>query len=162
MTKILDTLKAYQGSYFGDKHVIKFNGEVVFFGGVNVFKTVGIAKRAILNHTFGKNSDASKDPKNIADLDNLIADGIRNRETMSAKFTDEEGKFKSSFKSDQVGYIVELMEWVYEHNNMTYEEKLDTLLKLEEVHERHLKKLFPEGNYSWEKWSDKLKKNSDR
>jgi hypothetical protein len=76
MKKILETLKAYQGSYYGDKHVIKLNGEVVFFGGVNVFKTVGIAKRAILNHTFGKNTDASKDPVNIKDLEMLIDEKV--------------------------------------------------------------------------------------
>ncbi len=76
-----------------------------------------------------------------------------------AKFTDETGSFKSNYEKGQVGFIVELMEWVYEHNNMTYDEKLDYLLRLEEVHENHLKQLFPAGNYTWEKWSDKLKQS---
>jgi hypothetical protein len=76
-----------------------------------------------------------------------------------AKFTDENGSFKSNYKREQVGYIIELMEWVYEHNNMTHEEKLNNLLNLEEIHENHLKQIFPSGNYAWEKFSDKLTKD---
>jgi hypothetical protein len=77
-----------------------------------------------------------------------------------AKFTDENGKFKSNYEKGKVGYIIELMEWIYEHNNMTYDEKLDYLLKLEEVHENHLKEVFPAGNYRWDdRWSDKLIKS---
>lgn len=76
MNKITETLKAYQNSYYGDKYVIKYNDEVVFFGGVNVFKTIGIAKRAILNHTFGKNSSTSKSKNNIKELEKLIEDNV--------------------------------------------------------------------------------------
>lgn len=75
----------------------------------------------------------------------------------SPKFTDENGNFVSSYQREQVGYIVELMEWVYEHNNMTYEEKMQNLLNLEGIHDSQLKTLFPEGNYSFERLSDKLK-----
>lgn len=73
------------------------------------------------------------------------------------KFTDENGGFVSNYERHQVGYIVELMEWVYEHNNMTKEEKIKYLLGLEGIHDSHLKTLFPEGNYSFERLSDKLK-----
>jgi hypothetical protein len=80
-----------------------------------------------------------------------------------AKFTDENGRFKSNYEPGQVGYLVEIMEWVYLHNNMTYDEKLDYLLKLEEAHENHLKEVFPAGNYRWDnRWSDKLIKSKDK
>jgi hypothetical protein len=75
------------------------------------------------------------------------------------KYTDENGGFKSSYEKGQVGFIVELMEWVYEHNNMTLDEKKNYLILLEEVYESHLKTLFPSGNFTWEKWSDKLKQS---
>lgn len=75
------------------------------------------------------------------------------------KYTDENGKFKSSFEKSQVGFIVELMEWVYEHNNMTLKEKKKSLDLLEKMYEEHLKTVFPAGNYTWEKWSDKLKQS---
>lgn len=75
------------------------------------------------------------------------------------KYTDENGKFKSSFEKNQVGFIVELMEWVYEHNNMTLKEKKKSLDLLEKMYEEHLKTVFPAGNYTWEKWSDKLKQS---
>lgn len=75
------------------------------------------------------------------------------------KYTDENGGFKSSYQKGQIGFIVELMEWVYDHNNMTLEEKRNYLVQLEEIYENHLKTLFPAGNYTWEKWSDKLKQS---
>ena len=75
--QIAKVLKECQGSYYhSNKYIIKYNDGVIFFGGVNVFKSVGIAKRAILNHSFGKNTKASKDPDNIKLLDDMIANDI--------------------------------------------------------------------------------------
>ena len=75
MQKITDTLKAYQSS-FREKYAIFLNGKIVLLGNVNVFKTEGIAKRAILNATFGKNTKESSLQKNRDELDKLISDGI--------------------------------------------------------------------------------------
>jgi hypothetical protein len=72
------------------------------------------------------------------------------------KFTDETGNFKSNYDKDQLGYIIELSEWVFEHNNMSIEEKKEYLLGLEKMIDTRLKVLFPAGNYSFEKNSDKL------
>jgi hypothetical protein len=72
------------------------------------------------------------------------------------KFTDETGNFKSNYDKDQLRYIIELSEWVFEHNNMSIEEKKEYLLGLEKMIDTRLKVLFPAGNYSFEKNSDKL------
>jgi hypothetical protein len=72
------------------------------------------------------------------------------------KFTDENGNFKSNYDKDQLGYIIELSEWVFEHNNMSIEEKKEYLLGLEKMIDTRLKVLFTAGNYSFEKFSDKL------
>ena len=72
------------------------------------------------------------------------------------KFTDETGNFKSNYDKDQLRYIIELSEWVFEHNNISIEEKKEYLLGLEKMIDTRLKVLFPAGNYSFEKNSDKL------
>ena len=75
LNKIESVLTAYQKSSWSDKYVIKYKKEVVFFGGVNIFKTQGMAKRAILNHAYGKNTVISKSPSSIKLLEDLIENG---------------------------------------------------------------------------------------
>jgi len=73
------------------------------------------------------------------------------------KHTDENGYFKSEYPKDTVGYSLDMMEWIYNHPTMKKSEKLEILLPLEEHHMKHLNKMFPSGNFKWDKWSDKLK-----
>lgn len=72
------------------------------------------------------------------------------------KFTNEKGEFVSNYEKGQMGYLLELMEWVYHHNNMTKKDKLNYLLQLESMQEEHNKQVFP-GLVVTDKWSDKLK-----
>lgn len=52
------------------------------------------------------------------------------------------GEFVSSFPANEnvltIGYIEELCEWVYHHNNMTDAEKLEYITQLEGIIAKHL------------------------
>jgi hypothetical protein len=74
----------------------------------------------------------------------------------SYKHIDEDGNFKSNYPKNTVGYHLDIMEWIYFHPNMTQKEKLEILILLEEHHMKYLNEMFPEGNFKWEKWSDKI------
>ena len=81
-----------------------------------------------------------------------------------AKFTDKDGKFESTHKHAEgetsIGYLEELLEWIYEHDNMSKKEKMKFTLSIEDMIEEFLN----EGGLSTFKinyvrtWSIKLKK----
>lgn len=76
--------------------------------------------------------------------------------------TDKDGNFTSSYPhgngSYSIGYLEDLCQWVYYHNSMNKEEKIKTILDIENIISEHLSN----GNVSKMKinykptWSVKL------
>lgn len=70
-------------------------------------------------------------------------------------YTAEDGSFKSTFQPNQVGYAFELLRWIYNHNNMTIDEKRKYLVQLEDMLEKDFKEQFG-LNSTIERLSEKL------
>jgi hypothetical protein len=73
--KITELLKGMT-TYPRNEYMVYFEGKPVFFRGVKAFSGEGIAKRAILNKAFGKNTPDSNDPNNKLAIEELIQAGV--------------------------------------------------------------------------------------
>ena len=74
-----------------------------------------------------------------------------------------DGGFQSEFpggknKNYSIGYLEDLCEWVYHHDNMTNKQKLKTILKIEKIIAKMVKRIVKNCNYI-PTWSTKLKEN---
>lgn len=77
------------------------------------------------------------------------------------RFVGKDGEFVPTEQPAEgtvtLAYLEELMEWVYYHDNITYDEKLEQLTNLEKLTEKHLRKIA-KGCIYRPTWSPKLKK----
>jgi len=74
-----------------------------------------------------------------------------------------DGGFQSEFPggkggSCSIGYLEDLCEWIYHHNNMTNKQKLKTILKIEKIIAKMVKKMILNCDYI-PTWSTKLKED---
>lgn len=74
--KIIGTLTAYSRTNNNEQYVVYMYDNPIVFYGVKAFKTRGIAKRAILNRVYGKNTKESSSLIHVVHLDDLIKEGI--------------------------------------------------------------------------------------
>jgi len=83
---------------------------------------------------------------------------------MKKKFTGPNGEFQSTHKLEPgtvtIGYLEELLEWLFYHNNLTYDEKLEKILNIEGMIIELLKDSFTPAYVEYTTWSTKLKKIS--
>ena len=81
------------------------------------------------------------------------------------RFTGTDGEFVSTFKNEpgktSIGYLEELLEWLYYHDNIDNDEKLEKILGLEEMISKFLKNSdMVRGGINYiPTWSVKLKKD---
>jgi hypothetical protein len=82
---------------------------------------------------------------------------------MKAKFTGPNGEFQSTHQLEPgtvtIGYLEELLEWLFYHNNLTDDEKLEKILNIEGMIRELLKDSFAPADVEYTPtWSTKLKK----
>jgi hypothetical protein len=81
------------------------------------------------------------------------------------RFVGPDGEFASTFKKDpgkiNIGYLEELLEWLYYHDNIDNDEKLEKILSIELVISNLLNEsgMFKGGVNYIPTWSVKLKKD---
>lgn len=81
------------------------------------------------------------------------------------RFVGPEGEFVSTFKKEpgkvSIRYLEELLEWLYYHDNIENEEKLEKILGIEEMISNLLKNsgMYKGGINYVPTWSVKFKKN---
>jgi hypothetical protein len=83
---------------------------------------------------------------------------------MKEKFTGPNGEFQSTYQLEPgtvtIGYLEELLEWLFYHNNLTYDEKLEKILNIEGMIIELLNDSFAPAYVEYTTWSTKLKKIS--
>jgi hypothetical protein len=83
------------------------------------------------------------------------------KKIITNRFVGKDGEFVPSEQPPEgtvtLQYLEELMEWVFYHDNYTYEEKLEHLTNLEAMAKEHVGKIIKNCNYI-STWSPKLKK----
>jgi hypothetical protein len=81
------------------------------------------------------------------------------------RFTGPDGEFISTFKKEPgkitIGYLEELLEWLYYHDNIDNDEKMKNILVIEEMISKLLKdsNMVRGGINYVPTWSVKLKKD---
>ena len=82
---------------------------------------------------------------------------------MKTKFTGPNGEFQSTHQLEPghitIGYLEEMLEWLFYHNNMPKKEKLENILNIESMIKDLVKSQFDPVNAEYTPtWSKKLKK----
>lgn len=82
---------------------------------------------------------------------------------MKTKFTGPNGEFQSTHQLEPghitIGYLEEMLEWLFYHNNMSKKEKLKNILNVESMIKDLVKSSFDPVNAEYiPTWSKKLKK----
>ena len=82
---------------------------------------------------------------------------------MKTKFTGPNGEFQSTHQLEPghitIGYLEEMLEWLFYHNNMSKKEKLENILNVESMIKDLVKSQFDPVNAEYTPtWSKKLKK----
>ena len=83
---------------------------------------------------------------------------------MKTKFTGPNGEFQSTHQLEPghitIGYLEEMLEWLFYHNNMHKKEKLKNILNVESMIKDLVKSQFDPVNAEYiPTWSKKLIKN---
>ena len=79
--------------------------------------------------------------------------------------TDEDGGFKSEYPHEDgnysIGYLEDLCQWVTYHNNMTHEEKMESVLTFESIISGHLSEMGIHYVPTWSKILNEAKKDEN-
>ena len=86
---------------------------------------------------------------------------------MKTKFTGTNGEFQSTQQLEPghitIGYLEEMLEWLFYHNNMSKKEKLKNIINVEDMIKDLVKSQFDPVNAEYiPTWSKKLKNENTR